>query len=83
MNWHAKIGSSVIPYRPVNAGELPSRKSLSELERIENMNTTAAQIVAPDDPRAKKTKDRIGKPPLDTGEYSDMLIPHFGKTNAK
>ena len=47
------------------------------------MNTTAAQIVAPDDPRAKKTKDRIGKPPLDTGEYSDMLIPHFGKTNAK
>jgi hypothetical protein len=37
MNWHAEIGlRDRIP--AVNVGELPSRKSSSELERIENMN---------------------------------------------
>jgi Asp/Glu/hydantoin racemase len=43
----------------------------------------AAQIVAFDDPRAEKTKDRIEKPHLYAGLNSNMLIAHFGKTNPK
>jgi hypothetical protein len=33
----------------------------------------------PDNPKAKKTKDRIGKPHLDEGESSDMLMPLLAK----
>ena len=36
-------------------------------------------MVAPDNPKAKKTKDRIGKPHLDEGESSDMLMPLLAK----
>ena len=36
-------------------------------------------MVAPDNPKAKKTIDRIGKPHLDEGESSDMLMPLLAK----
>ena len=43
MNWHAEIGlRDRIP--AVKVGEMPSRKSSAELERIEDRNTQIADV---------------------------------------